>query len=84
MIGKAIFKKISIPPNRKGRRCRSPFQLNRAVASWAGRHLSGVSRQEIKSQAVEGGRDPGRKQAECEQVSSWQGQIEKETLEKYH
>lgn len=33
------------------------------------------------SQTAHGGRDPSRKQAGCEQVSSWQGQMGKETSE---
>lgn len=33
------------------------------------------------SETAHGGRDPSRKQAGCEQVSPWQGQMGKETSE---
>lgn len=67
-MGKASFRRIFIALNRKGRRRRDPEatpngNLNHLALKWG---------QETRdSQAVGGGGDPGRKQAECEQVSSW-------------
>lgn len=66
-----------------GRKPGSHSKLNWEGTSWTFWHWSGARRQELESQAVEGGWDPGRKWVGCEQGSSWWGQMEKETLEKY-